>query len=229
MSPPRRPSSFSLFSTRREDFSHTPCYCEENVLHMCQRISSNSSSSDVLDRCSVVFVSNARRAVPLWRQRAAAASGGEQQQQQQGNGKVEKDIFLVIIIFVACFTHSKTFRSAGGKNLHHLVHLLRERPTRAWCCGTTTSSWWRKAKEGKDPLSSTWTRRSRSRAASLSTPPWPSGERRGWRRNTTDTSGWCGLGSSSGGSRRTGVDLKKNNWLCRKQNTCTCVFTPEPL
>ena len=91
MSPPRRPYSFSLSSARREDFSHTPCYCEENVLHMCQMISS-SSSSDVLDRCSVVFVSNARRAVPLWRQRAAAASGGEQQQ-QQGNGKVEQDMF----------------------------------------------------------------------------------------------------------------------------------------
>ncbi len=48
----------------RTDCSHTPFYCEENVYKLCQLL------EDAKLRSTVVFVSNADRKVPLWRQRA---------------------------------------------------------------------------------------------------------------------------------------------------------------
>lgn len=50
------------------DCSYFPCYCEENVWKLCQDVSIRHPSE--LCKCSVVFVSNEKRTVPMWRQRA---------------------------------------------------------------------------------------------------------------------------------------------------------------
>ncbi len=44
-----------------------PCYCEENVWHRCGLLPAE------VDAACVAVVSNARRAVAMWGQRAAAA------------------------------------------------------------------------------------------------------------------------------------------------------------
>jgi len=49
--------------------SYAACYCEENVYKICQSMSDSDSDSE-LTKCSVVFVSNKKRVVPLWRQKA---------------------------------------------------------------------------------------------------------------------------------------------------------------
>jgi hypothetical protein len=48
--------------------SYAPCYCEENVYKVCEHVRDNAKSE--LDKCSAVFVSNKKRVVPLWRQKA---------------------------------------------------------------------------------------------------------------------------------------------------------------
>jgi len=48
--------------------SYASCYCEENVYKICEYVRENAKSE--LDKCSAVFVSNKKRAVPLWRQKA---------------------------------------------------------------------------------------------------------------------------------------------------------------
>ncbi len=50
---------------RPDPLAYTPYYCEENAWHLCQR-----PELAPLDP-HVVFVSNARRCVPMWAQRAA--------------------------------------------------------------------------------------------------------------------------------------------------------------
>eukprot|EP00897_Mesotaenium_endlicherianum_P010721 jgi/Mesen1/9678/ME000680S09087 len=64
---------------KREDFLYTSFYCEENAYMLCRRLPelglAAADASDLL----VVFISNAARQVPLWRQRAAqggADAGG---------------------------------------------------------------------------------------------------------------------------------------------------------
>jgi hypothetical protein len=48
--------------------SYAACYCEENVYKICQSVSQSAASE--LDKCYAVFVSNKKRVVPLWRQKA---------------------------------------------------------------------------------------------------------------------------------------------------------------
>lgn len=48
--------------------SYAACYCEENVFKICQSLKDNSENE--LDKCYAVFVSNKKRVVPLWRQKA---------------------------------------------------------------------------------------------------------------------------------------------------------------
>jgi len=47
---------------------YSACYCEENVYKLCELVRNNSKGE--LDKCSAVFVSNKKRVVPLWRQKA---------------------------------------------------------------------------------------------------------------------------------------------------------------
>jgi len=48
--------------------SYAACYCEENVFKICQSLKDNFENE--LDKCYAVFVSNKKRVVPLWRQKA---------------------------------------------------------------------------------------------------------------------------------------------------------------
>jgi len=48
--------------------SYAACYCEENVYKICQTLGQNFENE--LSKCFAVFVSNKKRVVPLWRQKA---------------------------------------------------------------------------------------------------------------------------------------------------------------
>lgn len=49
------------------DCVYTSCYCEENVWKLCSWL--DTTRKEELNKCYVVFVSNEKRAVPLWRQK----------------------------------------------------------------------------------------------------------------------------------------------------------------
>lgn len=48
--------------------SYAACYCEENVYKLCENVAKNTPAE--VDKCYAVFVSNKKRVVPLWRQKA---------------------------------------------------------------------------------------------------------------------------------------------------------------
>ena len=52
--------------------SYAACYCEENVYKICEAMVAHHSGGGEaeLGKASVVFVSNKKRVVPLWRQKA---------------------------------------------------------------------------------------------------------------------------------------------------------------
>lgn len=58
-------SRMFLIEIERE---HVLDFSEENVWKLCQDVATRHPSE--LQHCHVVFVSNSRRSVPLWRQRA---------------------------------------------------------------------------------------------------------------------------------------------------------------
>jgi len=60
----------AIEALRREECTYTPFYCEENIWKLCDRLSHKEGA---LSQAHVVFVSNERRCVPLWRQRAGDA------------------------------------------------------------------------------------------------------------------------------------------------------------
>lgn len=48
--------------------SYAACYCEENVYKICENVKRTAETE--LDKCYTVFISNKKRVVPLWRQKA---------------------------------------------------------------------------------------------------------------------------------------------------------------
>ena len=48
--------------------SYAACYCEENVYKICQSLANTEGGE--LTKAWAVFVSNKKRVVPLWRQKA---------------------------------------------------------------------------------------------------------------------------------------------------------------
>uniref|UniRef100_A0AAG5D561 Protein N-terminal glutamine amidohydrolase n=1 Tax=Anopheles atroparvus TaxID=41427 RepID=A0AAG5D561_ANOAO len=60
-------ANFMLFPNIT-DCSYVSCYCEENVWKLCEQVKKTHPSE--LSKCYAVFVSNERRTVPLWRQKA---------------------------------------------------------------------------------------------------------------------------------------------------------------
>jgi len=48
--------------------SYAACYCEENVWKICHQLKQNSAQE--LDKVWAVFISNKKRVVPLWKQKA---------------------------------------------------------------------------------------------------------------------------------------------------------------
>ncbi|CAN6444826.1 unnamed protein product [Victoria cruziana] len=63
-------------SVRRDDFAHTPCYCEENVYLLCKQLCTSGFSDLGGMDLFVVFISNERKKVPLWHQRASVRNDG---------------------------------------------------------------------------------------------------------------------------------------------------------
>ncbi|TRY63172.1 hypothetical protein TCAL_00481 [Tigriopus californicus] len=55
--------------------TYTPCYCEENIWHLCQRMS-REIPHQFQSSCHVVFISNPERVIPLWAQRASKREDG---------------------------------------------------------------------------------------------------------------------------------------------------------
>lgn len=55
------------------DLTYTRCYCEENIYLLCKEV--QVKQADLLKCCSVVYISNENRMVPLWKQKAGV---GEQ-------------------------------------------------------------------------------------------------------------------------------------------------------
>ncbi|CAL1538321.1 unnamed protein product [Lymnaea stagnalis] len=53
--------------------TYTPCYCEENVWKLCERIQQRCSEAE-LSKCSCVFISNNERKIPLWHQKASKSA-----------------------------------------------------------------------------------------------------------------------------------------------------------
>ncbi|KAK7506032.1 hypothetical protein BaRGS_00002754 [Batillaria attramentaria] len=62
-------SAGRLFPASIEDCTYTSCYCEENVWKLCEHVKLKDPAE--LNRCYVVFISNKKRQVPLWHQRAS--------------------------------------------------------------------------------------------------------------------------------------------------------------
>uniref|UniRef100_A0A2R5LAZ0 Protein N-terminal glutamine amidohydrolase n=1 Tax=Ornithodoros turicata TaxID=34597 RepID=A0A2R5LAZ0_9ACAR len=58
----------------RSECTYTSCYCEENVWKLCELV--KVSCPDLLRRCFVVFVSNQRAAVPIWKQKSGTEENG---------------------------------------------------------------------------------------------------------------------------------------------------------
>ena len=54
----------------RELCPYAKCYCEENVWKLCELI--KDKGENLLERYSVVFISNEAKTVPLWKQKASS-------------------------------------------------------------------------------------------------------------------------------------------------------------
>lgn len=56
-------------------FSHTPYYCEENVYHLCKKLWTSGTEGQGSD-LFVVFISNEKKQIPLWHQKASQRAEG---------------------------------------------------------------------------------------------------------------------------------------------------------
>ncbi|XP_005111433.1 protein N-terminal glutamine amidohydrolase [Aplysia californica] len=59
----------SVVPSEREQCTYTACYCEENVWKLCALVK-DSCPEEEFNKCSCVFISNDKRQIPLWHQRA---------------------------------------------------------------------------------------------------------------------------------------------------------------
>ncbi|KAK3135629.1 hypothetical protein QOZ80_5BG0421450 [Eleusine coracana subsp. coracana] len=57
-------------------FTHTPCYCEENVYLLCKELIRTGVADPGGNDLFVVFISNERKQVPLWHQKASNSDDG---------------------------------------------------------------------------------------------------------------------------------------------------------
>ncbi|WCJ33469.1 Protein N-terminal glutamine amidohydrolase [Euphorbia peplus] len=66
----------SEFEFEISQFNHTPYYCEENVYYLCKKLC-ESGVSDAKDTdLFVAFISNEKKQVPLWHQKASKRADG---------------------------------------------------------------------------------------------------------------------------------------------------------
>ncbi|XP_010508661.1 PREDICTED: protein N-terminal glutamine amidohydrolase-like [Camelina sativa] len=57
-------------------FQHTPYYCEENVYLLCKTLCENGVADATGSDLFVVFISNEKKQVPLWHQKASRRADG---------------------------------------------------------------------------------------------------------------------------------------------------------
>lgn len=57
-------------------FTYTACYCEENVFLLCKQLSQRGIAASDASDLYVVFISNAHRQIPIWRQKASSRDDG---------------------------------------------------------------------------------------------------------------------------------------------------------
>ncbi|CAJ1967587.1 unnamed protein product [Sphenostylis stenocarpa] len=58
------------------DFQHTPFYCEENVYLLCKKLCSDGIAKADGSDLFVVFISNEKKQIPLWNQKASKRADG---------------------------------------------------------------------------------------------------------------------------------------------------------
>ncbi|KAH9679128.1 hypothetical protein WN944_024417 [Citrus x changshan-huyou] len=57
-------------------FQHTPYYCEENVYLLCKKLCANGTAEADGSDLFVVFISNEKKQIPLWHQKASQRADG---------------------------------------------------------------------------------------------------------------------------------------------------------
>ncbi|XP_021724138.1 protein N-terminal glutamine amidohydrolase-like [Chenopodium quinoa] len=57
-------------------FDHTPLYCEENVYRICKKLCSTGVADTEASDLFVVFISNDKKQIPLWHQKASHRADG---------------------------------------------------------------------------------------------------------------------------------------------------------
>ncbi|KAF3336870.1 protein N-terminal glutamine amidohydrolase [Carex littledalei] len=72
----RPPSSSPVSSIGAATFTHTPCYCEENVYLLCKKLGSIGVAEPTGLDLFVVFISNEGNKIPLWHQKASQIEEG---------------------------------------------------------------------------------------------------------------------------------------------------------
>ncbi|GLT74472.1 hypothetical protein SLA2020_462670 [Shorea laevis] len=63
-------------STDVSQFNHTPFYCEENVYLLCKKLCANGVADAQGSDLFVVFISNEKKQIPLWHQKASNRADG---------------------------------------------------------------------------------------------------------------------------------------------------------
>ncbi|CAN0910033.1 Protein N-terminal glutamine amidohydrolase [Linum grandiflorum] len=58
------------------EFVYTPYYCEENVYFLCKKLCENGKANEDGSDLYVVFISNEKKQVPLWNQKASTRADG---------------------------------------------------------------------------------------------------------------------------------------------------------
>ncbi|CAO3655255.1 unnamed protein product [Mucor hiemalis] len=61
-------NSTNVIASATYDLTYTRCYCEENIYLLCKEV--KEKQQDLLKFCSVIYISNEDRMVPLWKQKA---------------------------------------------------------------------------------------------------------------------------------------------------------------
>ncbi|KAF3442690.1 hypothetical protein FNV43_RR16607 [Rhamnella rubrinervis] len=66
----------SSMSLDVSQFQHTPFYCEENVYLLCKKLCENGIADAEGSDLFVVFISNEKKQIPLWNQKASNRADG---------------------------------------------------------------------------------------------------------------------------------------------------------
>ncbi|CAM1302140.1 WDYHV1 (predicted) [Pycnogonum litorale] len=80
---------FTELHVKRDNCIYTNCFCEENVYKLCEYV--KETSKELLCYCNVVFVSNFKQKVPLWKQKAGEVAN---------DGLVVWDYHVIMIYYV---------------------------------------------------------------------------------------------------------------------------------